>query len=218
MNMRSQLAASTSRFAHLLGLDRASAARAEDDDDKKEDAARADEGEGDEEERDEPKEGKKAKKAKSSEDDDDKEDAARADDGGEDEDEPKDTKKAKKAKGSEDDDETCDDEQDDYAKGQKAERSRWSKVLGSAAAGSGRTAAACEILASTSMSAKAVIATLGALPATAKLAGLGARMSGVRPVDVGGDGGGAGRPDPKSSAGLAEQIIEAGKIRRGEKI
>ena len=148
--------------------------------------------------------------ARAEDDDDHKEDAARAEesDDDEDDDDKKDSKKSKKAKA--DDDEECEDD-DDMAKGRKAERARWAKVLKSPAAAGGRVAAACEMLANTGMSAKAVIATLNALPVGSSAPGLRERMSGVPKHDLGDDASSAAKP------GLAAQIVAAAKKRRGEK-
>ena len=67
------------------------------------------------------------------------------------------------------------------AKGAKAERARWTKVLGHKAA-SGRVAAACAMLANGSMSANSILATLKVLPANASAGGgLRERMAAERP-------------------------------------
>lgn len=185
--------AALSDFAHLLGLGRPAGARAEDDDDKKDsDAAKAEETD-DDEDGDDRKDSKKSKRAKAEDDDkkDDDADAAKAeDDDDKDGDDKKDSKKSKKAKADMDDDE-CDDEDDDYAKGQKAERARWAKVLKSPAAGGGRLAAACEMLATTGLKSSAIISTLNALP-VASGGGLRDRMASVETPNIGAGSGGSG--------------------------
>jgi hypothetical protein len=206
--------ATASAFAHLLGWARPAGARAEEEDDNQEDAARAeDDDDQDQDDDDKAKKSKKAKGAKAEGEDDDA-DVSAEDDDDQDQDDDDKAKKSKKAKGAkaEEDDDNQDD--DDKAKGAKAERARWAKVLKSPAAGHGRIAAACEMLSNTDMSSQAVIATLGALPAGGAASGLRDRMAGVSRPDVGGSGSQA--PGNKSAA-LAAQIVEAGKIRRGEK-
>lgn len=181
--------AALSEFAHLLGMGRPAGARADDDDKKDPDAASAEETD-DDEDGDDKKDSKKSKKAKADEDDDKKDpDAAKAEEA-DDEDDKKDSKKSNKAKADMDDE--CEDEDDDYAKGQKAERARWAKVLKSPAAGGGRLAAACELLATSGLKSSAIISTLGALP-VAKGGGLADRMASAEIPNVGaGSGGGSG--------------------------
>ena len=58
--------------------------------------------------------------------------------------------------------------------GRKAERARWTKVMGSKAA-DGRVAAACQLLSTTTASAASVIGTLAALPAVEAPAASGGR-------------------------------------------
>ena len=141
------------------------------------------------------------------EDEDDDKKAESDDDGHDDEDDDKKSKKAKKAKADDED-----DGDDDHEEGKKAERARWSSVLKSPAAGDGRLAAACEMLATTDMSSKAIIRTLSALPvAPAAVGGLQARMGGVKQPQVGGDG---GKPAGEADS-FAAEMAAASNLARG---
>ncbi|HZR87886.1 MAG TPA: hypothetical protein VFB02_13840 [Bradyrhizobium sp.] len=205
MNYSARAGAGASPFAHLLsgltgGRSKAAAAaddeRPEDEDDDKK-AESDDDGHDDE---DDDKKSKKAKKAE----DDDGDKKAESDD---DEDDDKKSKKAKKAKADDED-----DGDDDHEEGKKAERARWSSVLKSPAAGDGRLAAACEMLATTDMSSKAIIRTLSALPvAPAAVGGLQARMGGVKQPQVGGDG---GKPAGEADS-FAAEMAAASNLARG---
>src|SRR5581483_142979 len=193
MNYSARAGAGASPFAHLLsgltgGRSKAAAAaddeRPEDEDDDKK-------AESDDDGHDDEDDDKKSKKAKKAEDDDD-------------------DKKSKKAKKAKADDE--DDGDDDHEEGKKAERARWSSVLKSPAAGDGRLAAACEMLATTDMSSKAIIRTLSALPvAPAAVGGLQARMGGVKQPQVGGDG---GKPAGEADS-FAAEMAAASNLARG---
>jgi len=190
-------------FAHLLGL---ASAKAEDDQDKKDDekAKRADEEDGDAQREDESDEDyAKRMDAKEKDDEDEKaegDDPEKKDDEEGDDDE-KDVKKSKRA-------------QDDE-KVRKAERARCAEILAHGIAQgcvrqAGVFAFDADMTPSQAIKALQACAQDGTRPN-----GLRERMTSVRIPNVGADGGAAALDptDPKSKA-LA--IVEAGKKRRGE--
>lgn len=129
--MRTLLAQTTSRFAHLTGFGRKKA-KAEDDKDKKDEKSKAakaadDEDEDEDEER--------------AEDDTDRKEASAEDDSegeGDDEDEDKEKSKKGKKAASDEDEEKCEDDDDKekaaVKRGRRMERARWGAVMSSKAA------------------------------------------------------------------------------------
>ena len=111
---------------------------------------------------------------------------------------------------------TPDNTDDDLGpEGKKAERARWTKVLGHKDA-TGRVGAACAMLANGDMSAAAIVATLKSLPAQGAQgrSSLRDRMAGQRIANPGAD---ASAPKFKNQAEAdAHAIVEAGRRRRGE--
>jgi hypothetical protein len=99
------------------------------------------------------------------------------------------------------------------AKGAKAERARWTKVLGHKAC-AGKVAAACAMLANGNMSANAIISTLKVLPGQASNSGLRERMAAERPRNPGPDA--AGKNLTEEQAFAAEVKAAAAKA-RGER-
>jgi len=155
--------AGVSRFAHLAGIGRKKAAKAEDDkdDDKKEGASAEDKD--DDTDEDEDKEKASAAGGDDGRDDDE-------DDDGEDE------KKSKKGKAASGDDERCEDDEDDNKKeakavsrGRRMERARWSTVLSSKAA-SRNIEMAVMLLADSSKSAEHIVGRLTASTSTSSSA------------------------------------------------
>ncbi len=215
MKLAKQLA-SAAPFAHLLGLATKAKRAEEEDDDKK--AKRAQEG-------DDEQEDKKESRADSDSDDvdaDDSDESAEDDVG---DDSKKDSKKSKKAKRaeSEDDDLDEDDDQDDDEEDEdksakaarRAERARCKAIFESPSAGV-RPDVAAHLAFNTNMSSKAAIAMLETVAAggAAQPRSLAERMAKVKNTNVGADGGSA--PGANTPAGVAAQIIAAGKKRRGE--
>jgi hypothetical protein len=214
------LMSSAASFAHLFGRG-AAAETTEDDKDEKGKKARL-KGESDEDyakrmEKDCPDEGAQ---------DDGDDESMEGDDVDTDEDddevEPKKGKKGKKAKKAEkpdadDEDADGDDDGNEEAeeKGRKAERARWTSVMQHPSAGGGRVATACTFLATTDLTAKQIVNLLKTTPehnATGGRGRLADRMERVRTPNPGGNGGGDGGKGPT----MAEQIVLAGKKRRGE--
>lgn len=173
-------------FAHLLGFPAKPSAKAEDDDKKDDDSMSEDDDADDK--KDDAKAGKSGKSAGDGDEDDDKEHA---------EDDDDDTKAA-------------DDEDDTKASAaRKAERGRWTKVLGNAAAGEGRIATACQLLSTTNLSASQIIGTLQTVPAASAGRGsdLYAAMSGVKDPKIGRDAESSGSSAaPGRSAGAAAML------------
>lgn len=208
--------ASAMPFAHLLGLP-GSAARAEEDDDRK----RLD-GESDDdyakrmEEKDEKDE--KARKAEEEE----KEKARKAE-----EEKEKEAAKAKEVDDDEEGDAKADDDEDDEsgkragrAKGaRQRERVRCARIM-AAGIKAGRVNQAGVFAFDTHMSASQAIAALDASGLDQSLAprqsGLRERMSGVALPNVGADAGASTKADPNDPKVQANAIILAGKKRRGE--
>lgn len=208
--------ASAMPFAHLLGLP-GSAARAEEDDDRKQlDGESDDDYAKRMEEKD--KEGEQARKAEEEE----KEKARKAEEEKE--------KENAKAKEVDDDDEEgdakADDEEDDEsgkragrAKGaRQRERVRCARIM-AAGIKAGRVNQAGVFAFDTSLSASQAIAALNASgldqTPSPRTSGLRERMSGVRLPVVGTDGG-AAPLDPNDPKAKAAAIVAAGKKRRGE--
>ncbi len=195
-------------FAHLLGL---ASAKAEDDQDKKDDekAKRADEEDGDAQREDESDEDyAKRMEDKKKDDEDEKaegDDPEKKDDEEGDDDE-KDVKKSKRAQ---------DDEKDDE-KVSKAERARCAEIIAHGVA-HGCVRQAGVFAFDTSMTAAQAIKALqaSAQDGPARPNGLRDRMSAVRIPNVGADGG-ASAADPNDPKSKALAIVEAGKKRRGE--
>jgi len=191
-------------FAHLLGL---ASAKAEDDQDKKDDekAKRADEDDGDAQREDESDEDyAKRMEDKKKDDEDEKaegDDPEKKDDEEGDDDE-KDVKKSKKA-------------QDDE-KVRKAERARCAEILAHGIA-QGCVRQAGVFAFDTDMTSAQAVKALqaSAQDGPARSNGLRERMSAVRIPNVGADGG-APAADPTDPKSKALAIVEAGKKRRGE--
>jgi hypothetical protein len=114
--------------------------------------------------------------------------------------------KGKKAKAD------MDDDDDEAKKATKAERSRWTKVLGHTNAGEGRVAAAVNLLATTEASAASIIGTLGHLPSASASRpgdGLYSRMNAERVPNPG-----AGPAGKASTDDFGAQVAAAvGKVR-----
>jgi hypothetical protein len=189
----------TAAFAHLLGL-KPSAKPAVAEEDKP----------------DEPKEDAAAVTADTETDDD--EDVE--DEDGHDDDDKKDGKKGKKAKkpAASDDEECAEEEDDDEAvanaakAGRTFERARCSAIFASPAAGV-RPDIAAHLAFKTDMSAKAAVDLLTTTAQGHQAAP--ARERAARPRVELGDGG--AQAAPSAPAGIAAQIVAAGKKRRGEK-
>jgi hypothetical protein len=101
----------------------------------------------------------------------------------------------------------------DDAKGKKAERARWTKVLGHKSA-AGRVGAACAMLANGDMSAAAIISTLKVLPGQAQGGGLRERMAAERPRNPGPNATGKALTEEQF---FAAEVAAAAKKARGEK-
>jgi hypothetical protein len=195
--------ASAVSFAQLLGL---AAAKAEDEDDKKDEKAknaededdkqRADESDEDYAKRMDEKENDKAKKAEG----DDKDDK---DKGGDDKD------KGKKGKKAEDD-------SDDGGEAASAERARCAQIIAHGIA-NGCVRQAGVFAFDTSMSAEQAIKALQAsdVDGPRRVSGLRDRMSSVQQTNVGADAG-SSAPSANDPRAQADAIILAGKRRRGE--
>lgn len=208
--------ASAMPFAHLLGLP-GSAARAEEDDERK----RLD-GESDDDYAKRMEEKDKEDEARKAEEEKEKEDARKAAEEKEKEDAA--------AKEVDDDDEEGDakaDDEDDEETGKRAgrakgarqrERVRCARIM-AAGIKAGRVNQAGVFAFDTNLSAAQAIAALNASGLDQTLAprasGLRERMSGVRLPIVGTDGG-ATALDPNDPKAKAAAIVAAGKKRRGE--
>lgn len=208
--------ASAMPFAHLLGLP-GSAARAEEDDDRK----RLD-GESDDDYAKRMEEKDKEDEARKAEEEKEKEDARKAEEEKE--------KEAAKAKEVDDDDEEGDakaDDEDDDETGKRAgrakgarqrERIRCARIM-AAGIKAGRVNQAGVFAFDTNLSASQAISALNASgldqSLSARTSGLRERMSGLRVPNVGADGG-PDALDPNDPKVKANAIVEAGKKRRGE--
>lgn len=209
--------ASAMPFAHLLGLP-GSAARAEEDDDRK----RLD-GESDDDyaKRMEEKD-KEEEQARKAEEEKEKEDARKAA-----EEKEKENAKAKEVDNDDEEgDAKADDDEDDEsgkragrAKGaRQRERVRCARIM-AAGIKAGRVNQAGVFAFDTSLSASQAIAALNASgldqTLSPRTSGLRERMSGVRLPIVGTDAGAAAL-DPNDPKAKAAAIVAAGKKRRGE--
>ena len=159
--------------------------------------AQADDDGDDEKDKDMDEEDDKEKDA--SEDDEDKEKDAEEDDKEKDASEDDDKDKEKDAKAS------------DAESGATAERKRWDTVLSHSSAGGGRIATACNLLATTDLSAKQIIGTLGTVPAASGSGGLYGAMAKVKDPKVGQDGKSVAGQSPGVAAMLAARAKADGK-------
>lgn len=204
--------ASAVSFAHLLGM---ASAKAEDDEDKKDDdkAKRAEKDDDEDKQRADESDDDYAKRMEEKDDD---EKAEEGDDEKDDKDEEGDAKgkKANKAKRAEDDS----DDDGEEAKASAAERARCAKIIAHGVA-HGCVRQAGVFAFDTNMSAAQAIKALEASAADSQSrpkAGLRDRMAGVRVPNVGADGGAGQALDPNDPKAKALAIVEAGKKRRGE--
>jgi hypothetical protein len=244
MNLASRLRSSTPSFAHLLSRGAPVAAkkraadpereeerdeREERDDDERDDKRaesrpdreeeREDEDEDREEKREDAKRGKKAKSKRAAKDDDDEKEDGEDDGKGDD--------KPNAASPRDADDHDDDDESDstEMKRGRKgahqirlAERARCAAIFADAAAGTNQALAA-QLAFGTDLPAEQAVAVLraGVLTAAApapRRNTLDERMASVRIPRVGVDDS-VREMEPKS---VAQQIIDAGKRRRGEQV
>lgn len=204
---RSRMTAAAS-FAHLLGF----AKRADEGDDEKDKARRAEE-DGDDDDKDDPK-GRKAKRAEEDdlEDDEDDKKARKAKGEGDDPDD-KDNAKGRKAKRDEDEDDPDakdEDDQDDPKSSKAAvakERARCAQIMAHGLK-SGNAEQAGVFAFDTNMTATAAINALNAAGSVSSRGGnLKDRMAAanVTNVGAGGDGGG----ESSSLSPIAQKIIAA---------
>lgn len=190
-------------FAHLLGI---GAARADDDEESKSKAKKAED--------DDEEDKKDAKKAEGDDGDDEKEDkdakkAKKAEDGGDPD--KDDEKKGRKSKKAEDDE---DDEGDKEKAARTSERARCAAIFRCASAGN-RPDLAAHMAFNTGMNSADAIAMLDAAAAgSPKLSPLASRMNSVKTQNPGADD--VAPPAASSAQGVANRIIAAGKARRGE--
>ncbi len=209
------------KFAHLLGRRTAAAAsilaEASKAEEKKDDQMEEGGGDGTEEDpSDKGKKGKKAKRAEEPQDDQDKNGSEDDGDGTEEEGDPSDKgKKGKKAKKA--DDETTDEQAEEsdedkekaaVARGRRLERERCARIFSCKAAGD-RPDLAAQAAFGSSMSADEAIKFLNA--AAAGHSGLDRRMAQSGSLRVG-----INAPEEAATNTLADKIVMAGKMRRGE--
>ena len=205
---RSRMAAAAT-FAHLLGF----AKHADEGDDEKDKARRAEE-DGDDNDKDDPK-GRKAKRAEEDdlEDDEDDKKARKAKGEGDDPDDKDDAKgrKAKRAEGDDDDPDAEDEDDQDDPKSSKAavakERARCAQIMAHGLK-SGNAEQAGVFAFDTNMTATAAI---NALNAAGSVSGRGGSLkdrmaaANVANVGAGGDGGG----ESSNLSPIAQKIISA---------
>lgn len=207
MNRSRMTAAAT--FAHLLGF----AKHAEEGDDEKDKARRAEDG-GDDDDKDDPK-GRKAKRAEDDdlEDDDDDKKARKAKGEGDDPDDKDDPKgrKAKRADGDDDDPDAEDDDDQDSPKSSKAavakERARCAQIMAHGLK-SGNAEQAGVFAFDTNMSAASAISALNAAGSVSGRGGnLKERMAAARVPNAG--AGGDGGVESSNMSPIAQKIIAA---------
>lgn len=216
---KTPIRAGTSPFAHLLSSLGRVAKGGRADDDKPEDEMSEEDEKDDADADDGDDDAKKAKKADDSDGDEDDQDDPEADDDGDEagDDDSDDAKKGKKAKKAEDEKTDDSEEKGDdkeaaaYRAGRVAERKRGARIFSSPAAGA-RPDLAAQLAFGTRMSSSEAIGLLetAAISPSSSGQSLRNRMQGVKPANPGSGPSGSG------GASLADQIVMAGKKRRGE--